>query len=81
MAKNSFVVEVTFNHPMINEKCDAMYISTQDRVHFYIWSFPNVSDMTFLHFQKIIIQERIGFKEVPNFYHDPSINLKPQYKF
>ena len=55
MAKNSFVVEVTFNHPMIFEKHDAMYISTQDRVHFYIWSFPNVSDMTFLHFQRIII--------------------------
>ena len=37
-AKTSFVAEVTFNHPIIYQKCDAMMnISTQDRVHFYIY--------------------------------------------
>ena len=41
-----------------------MNISTQD-VHFYIWPFPNVSDMAFSHFQKIM----------------PLIKLKLQYKF
>ena len=39
MAKSSFAAEVTFNHPMIYQKCDAMTnISTQDIVHFYIIS-------------------------------------------
>ena len=57
-----------------------MNISTQD-VHFYIWPFPNVSDMAFSHFQKIIIWERIGFWEVAHLYHEPLIKLKLQYKF
>ena len=34
MAKNSFVAKVTFNHPMIYQKSDAMMnISTKN----YIW--------------------------------------------
>ena len=48
MAKYSFVAKATFNRPMIYQKCDTMMnISTQDIVHFYIWPFPNVSDMHF----------------------------------
>ena len=51
MAKFSFVAKVTFNHPLIHQKCDTMMnVSTQDIVHFYIWLFPNVSNMAFSHY-------------------------------
>ena len=56
MAKYSFLAKVTFNDPLIYQKFDTMMnISTQDIVHFYIWPFPNMSNMAFSHFQRIII--------------------------
>ena len=40
MAKKSFLVEVAFNDPLIYQIWDAMMnISTQDRVHFYMYIY------------------------------------------